>query len=263
MSLPTPEGLCVLVADDEAPARQRLVDLLRVDPHVRRIVEASDGRMAMEAVLAHKPDLLFLDIQMPELTGLEVIEAVGADRMPLTVFVTAYDQHALRAFEANAVDYLLKPFSDERLEATLARARGRLADLRLRTLGSDVLRMLSAAPPASPPARRDLLAVKSAGATLFVRIPDIDWIEGAGVYASLNVGGKQLLHRSSLNELESLLDPLRFVRVHRSVILNIDRIAQLMPTTHGEFDAVLKDGSRVRVSRTYRTALEQRLGQPL
>jgi two-component system LytT family response regulator len=261
VSLPTPEGLCVLVADDEAPARQRLVDLLRVDPHVRQIVEASDGRMAMEAILAHKPDLLFLDIQMPELTGLEVIEAVGADRMPLTVFVTAYDQHALRAFEANALDYLLKPFSDERLEATFARARGRLADLRLRTLGRDVLRLLSAASPA--PARRDLLAVKSAGVTQFVHIPDIDWIEGAGVYANLHVGGKELLHRSSLNELESLLDPLRFVRVHRSVILNIDRIAHLVPTTHGEFDAILKDGSRARVSRTYRAALEQRLGQAL
>ncbi len=261
MAAPTPDGLCVLVADDEAPARRRLVDLLRADPSVARIVEASDGRMAVQAILARKPDLLFLDIQMPELTGLEVIETVGAEQMPLTVFVTAYDQHALRAFEANALDYLLKPFSDERMEATLARARSRLADHELRALGHDVLRRLAVPRPAET--RRDLLAVKSAGTTRFVRIPDIDWIEGAGVYVNLHVDGKEVLHRSSLTELEGLLDPLRFVRIHRSVIVNLDRIARLEPTTHGEFDAILKDGSRTRVSRTYRATLEQRLGQPL
>ena len=261
MSTSPPDGLCVLVADDEAPARRRLVDLLRADPCVARIVEASDGRMAVQAILVERPDLLFLDIQMPELTGLEVIEAVGAERMPLTVFVTAYDQHALRAFEADALDYLLKPFSDERLEAALARARTRLADHRLRSLGHDVLRLLAASQPAR--SRRDLLAVKSVGATRFVRIPDIDWIEGAGVYVNLHVAGEQVLHRTSLTELESLLDPLRFVRIHRSVIVNLDRIVRLEPATHGEFDAILRDGSRTRVSRTHRATLEQRLGQSL
>ncbi len=261
MSPPPPEGLNVLVADDEAPARLRLVELLRRSPDVGRVVEAGDGRMALQAILAEPPDLLFLDIQMPELTGWEVLETLGAARMPLTVFVTAYDQHALRAFEADALDYLLKPFSDERMEATLARARERLADHRLRALGHDVLRRL-AAPRAAEP-RRDLLAVKSAGTTRFVRIADIDRIEGAGVYVSLHVDGKELLHRASLNDLAAELDPRRFVRVHRSVILNIDRIAHLEPASHGEFDAILKDGSRARVSRTWRAALEQRLGQAL
>ena len=261
MPTTSPEGLCVLVADDEAPARRRLVDLLRLDPQVNRIVEAGDGRSAMAAIEAESPDLLFLDIQMPELTGLELIDAIGAERMPLTVFVTAYDQHALRAFEANALDYLLKPFSDERMEATLARAHARLGDRRLRALGHDVLRLLASTRPAAP--RRDLLAVKSGGTTHFVRVADIDWIEGAGVYVNLHVGGRQVLHRASLAELEAALDPLRFVRVHRSVILQIDRIVRLEPATHGEFDAILADGSRTRVSRTYRAGLERRLGQPL
>ena len=251
----------MLVADDEAPARLRLVELLRRSPHVGRIVEASDGRAALRAILADPPDLLFLDIQMPELTGWEVLDSLGTGRMPLTVFVTAYDQHALRAFEADALDYLLKPFSDERMEATLARARARLADHRLRALGHDVLRRLAAQQPAEH--RRDLLAVKSAGTTRFVRVADIDRIEGAGVYVSLHVGGKELLHRASLNELAAQLDPQRFVRIHRSVILNIDRIAHLEPASHGEFDAILKDGSRTRISRTWRAALEQRLGQAL
>jgi two-component system LytT family response regulator len=261
MPEPKQDGLCVLVADDEAPARRRIVDLLRADPSIGRIVEASDGRQTVTSILAHKPDLLFLDIQMPELTGLEVISELGPDGMPLTVFVTAYDQHALRAFEANALDYLLKPFSDERMEATLARARTRLADQRLRTLGHDVLRVLASPTPVA--VRRDLLAVKSTGSTRFIRIADIDWIEGAGAYVALHLGGKEVLHRSSLTELEALLDPSCFVRIHRSAILNLDRLTCLEPTSHGEFDAILKDGTRTRVSRTYRAALEQRLGQQL
>jgi two-component system LytT family response regulator len=248
----------VLVVDDEAPARQRLIDLLRLDPGVTAVLEASDGLAAVTAIERERPDLVFLDIQMPELDGLGVLDAVGPEQMPLTVFVTAYDQHAVRAFESNALDYLLKPFSDERLEAALARARARLTELEAGEFGQSVLRMLTVAPR-----YLDRLVLKSMGATHLVKVTEIDWIEGAGVYVNLHVAGRELLHRAALHQLEAKLDPAHFVRVHRSAIVNIDSIVRLEPASHGEFDVILKHGGQTRVSRTYRSTLEQRLGQPL
>ncbi len=258
MPLSVPEGLCVLVADDEAPARQRIIDLLRGDARVAAIIEASDGLSAVEMVQNRRPDLVFLDVQMPELSGLEVIAEVGTERMPLTVFVTAYDEHAIRAFDANALDYLLKPFSDERFEMTMARVSIRMDERSVREFGQRILRMVSA-----EPALLDRLVVKSGGSTRFVRVADIDWIEAAGVYANLHIGGKEVLYRAALNELAARLDPVRFVRVHRSAIVNIESILHLEPISHGEFEMVLKDGSRSRISRTYRRQLEKRLGQSL
>ena len=255
-----PERIRVLVVDDEAPARQRLVDLLRKDNRVANIVEVEDGMAAVNAIQQQQPDLVFLDVQMPELDGLGVIDAVGAGEMPLTVFVTAFDQHAIRAFEANALDYLLKPFSDERYEATMARVRVRVDGRALQEFNQRVLKLVSAAPADQP---LDRLVVKSGGTTRFVRVVDIDWIEAAGVYVNLHVAGKELLYRAALNDLAARLDPVRFVRMHRSAIVNIDSIVQLEPISHGEFEVVLKNGSRSRVSRTYRTQLEKRLGQTL
>ena len=255
------EGLCILVADDETPARQRIIDLLRRDSHVAAILEASNGVSAVELIQNRRPDLVFLDVQMPELNGLEVIAEVGADRMPLTVFVTAYDEHAIRAFEANALDYLLKPFSDERFEMTMARVITRMDERSVREFGQHILRMVSGAPVGNVPL--DRLVVKSRGITRFVRVPDIDWIEAAGVYANLHIGGKQLLYRAPLNELAERLDPVRFVRIHRSAIVNIESIVRLEPISHGEFEVILKDGSKPRISRTYRRQLEKRLGQSL
>jgi two-component system LytT family response regulator len=261
MFQPPLERIRVLVVDDEAPARQRLVDLLRKDAQVAGIIEAENGMVAMDAIQQQHPDLVFLDVQMPELDGLGVIDAVGAEQMPLTVFVTAYDQHAIRAFESNALDYLLKPFSDERYETTMARFRTRMDGRSIREFGQRILRMVSEA--AGPDHWLDRLVVKSGGTTRFVRVVDIDWIEAAGVYVNLHVAGKELLYRASLNELAGKLDPLHFVRVHRSAIVNIDSIMQLDPISHGEFEAVLKNGSRARVSRTYRVQLEKRLGHAL
>ena len=255
------EGLCVLVADDEAPARQRILDLLRHDPQMGVMIEASDGLSAVEIIQNQKPDLVFLDVQMPERNGLEVIAEIGAERMPLTVFVTAYDEHAIRAFDANALDYLLKPFSDERFEMTLARVSLRMDERSVREFGRRILRMVSAEPVDHAPL--DRLVVKSGGSTRFVRVADIDWIEAAGVYANLHIGGKELLYRAALNELAEKLDPIRFVRVHRSAIVNIESILRLEPISHGEFEVILKDGSRSRISRTYRGQLEKRLGQSL
>lgn len=262
MPLSASEDLCVLVADDEAPARQRIIDLLRGDSRVIAITEASDGLSAVDIIQNRKPDLVFLDVQMPELNGLEVIAEVGAECMPLTVFVTAYDQHAIRAFEANALDYLLKPFSDERFELTMARVGTRMDERSVREFGRRILRMISAA-PVGDHLPLDRLVVKSAGSTRFVLVADIDWIEAAGVYANLHIGGKQVLYRAALNELAGRLDPVRFVRVHRSAIVNIESIRRLEPISHGEFEVILKDGSRSRISRTYRNQLEKRLGQSL
>lgn len=262
MDAPSPEPIHVLVADDESPARQRLIDLLAKDTQIASVAEAADGEAAVEAIEKKRPDLVFLDVQMPELDGLGVIDAIGAAQMPLTVFVTAYDQHAIRAFEANALDYLLKPFSDERFEATMARVKARLDERSIGEFGQRILKMVAATP--SGAARPlDRLVVKSGGTTRFIRAIDIDWIEAAGVYVTLHVAGKELLYRAALNDLADRLDPRRFVRVHRSALVNIESIVQLEPMSHGEFEAVLKNGSRTRVSRTYRTLLEKRLGQPL
>jgi len=250
----------VLVVDDETPARQRIVDLLQTDPEVGTVLQAENGTAAINAIRTQSPDIVFLDVQMPELDGLSVIDALGAE-MPLTVFVTAYDEHAIRAFEANALDYLLKPFSDERFEATMARIKSRLDERGLGEFGQRVLEMVS-----REPAREswlDRLVVKSAGTTRFVRVGDIDWIESAGVYVNLHVGPKEWLYRAALHDLAKRLDPLRFVRVHRSAIVNIESVSHLEPVSHGEFEVVLKNGSRSRISRTYRAQLEKLLGQPL
>jgi two-component system, LytTR family, response regulator len=261
MPLSPPEGLCVMVADDELPARQRIIDGLRRYSEVATILEASDGLSAVEIIQNRRPDLAFLDVQMPELNGLEVIAEVGAERMPLTVFVTAYDEHAIRAFEASAIDYLLKPFSDERLEMTMARIIRRMDERSMQEFGQRILRMVSVTPSKDVPL--DRLVVKSGGSIRFVRVADIDWIEAAGVYANLHIGGRELLYRTALSELAERLDPVRFIRVHRSAIVNIESILRLEPISHGEFEVVLRDGSRSRISRTYRGQLEKRLGQSL
>jgi two-component system LytT family response regulator len=167
----------------------------------------------------------------------------------------------VRAFEANALDYLLKPFSDERFEATMARVRSRLDERSLHEFGQRLMRMISAQRPAQR--MLDRLVVKSGGATRFIRVVEIDWIEAAGVYVNLHLGGKEILYRSALAELAERLDPARFIRVHRSTIVNIESIVQLEPISHGEFDVVMKSGARTRISRSYRTQLEGRLGQSL
>ena len=234
--------LRVLVVDDEEPARQRLIELLREDGRVSSIRQAGNGREAMSALAESPVDLVFLDVQMPEMDGLELVGALGAGRMPLTIFVTAYDRHAIAAFEANALDYLLKPFSDERFEATMARARQRLAEA---------------------PQALERLVVKTGGRTSFLRTVEIDCIEAAGVYLTVHAGGREILQRAALSDLDGRLDPRKFVRIHRSTIVNIDSIRHLEPVSHGEFDAVLKDGRRKRVSRTYKGRLEALLRQPL
>ncbi|NYF90180.1 LytTR family DNA-binding domain-containing protein [Tunturiibacter empetritectus] len=256
-----PDGIRALVVDDEAPARQRISDLLKQDTELRSLQEAGDGETAVRMILTEEPNLVLLDVQMPELNGLKVIEAVGPENMPLTVFVTAYDQHAIRAFEANALDYLLKPFSDERFEAMLTRVKRRRDDLHLREFGENVAQVI--AMQATQPRYLDRLAVKTDGITRFVRVKDIEWIEAAGVYVTLHTSGKEFLHRAALTDLTESLDPSLFLRIHRSFIVNIENIVQLESLSHGEFEVLLKDGSRPRVSRTYRSSIEKRFRQKL
>jgi two-component system, LytTR family, response regulator len=251
----------VLIADDELPARQRLLDLLQKDGQVGTILQAENGAVAVEIIRSQRPDIVFLDVQMPEVDGLRVIDVIGAKEMPLTVFVTAYDEHAIRAFEANALDYLLKPFSDERFEATMARIAARLDERGMREFGKRVLEMVSREPNREQ--WLDRLVVKAAGTTRFVLVADVEWIEAAGVYVTLHVGAKEVLYRAALNDLARKLDPMRFVRVHRSAIVNIESVSRLEAISHGEFEVVMKSGARARISRTYRAALEKRLGQSL
>ena len=269
---PRPESVTVLVVDDETPARQRLIDLLREETIAGTVLEASDGLQAIEAIERHQPSLIFLDVQMPELDGFGVMDnilhTIDPEAVPLTVFVTAYDQHAIRAFEANAIDYLLKPFSDERFEATMARVRNRLKERDLSEIGRKLAHVISMSPGPSAPKRwLDRLVVKSGGSTRFLRVTDIEWIEAAGVYVNLHLrpaaGGGSLLYRLPLAELTARLDPARFIRVHRSAIVNLEDIQQLEPISHGEFDVLLKSGARTRISRSFRSHLEERLGQSL
>ncbi|MBY0506770.1 MAG: LytTR family DNA-binding domain-containing protein [Bryobacteraceae bacterium] len=248
-------ALQILIVDDEAPARQRLADLLKANAP---IAEASDGRSAVRALQSRAFDLVFLDIQMPELDGLSVVTEVGFAAMPLTVFVTAYDQYAIRAFEANALDYLLKPFSDERFEATLQRVMRRKAD----DAAGQMQRLFAGFSAHTPVLHR--FVVKSSGVTRFIDAAEIDWIEAAGVYVTLHIGSRTILHSGfTLAELEAKLDQRKFVRVHRSAIVQLDRIAHLEPISHGEFAVLLKGGDRLRLSRTYRPKLERLLGQSL
>jgi two-component system LytT family response regulator len=251
----------VLLVDDEEPARQRLRELLESDPDVSEMIEAENGLDAVEAILQKQPDVVFLDVQMPGLDGLGVIDTIGIERMPVTVFVTAFDQHAVRAFESAAIDYVLKPYGDERMEVAFSRAKARLVDKVVREFGERALKLLDHHRLDKP--FLDRIVVRERDKTDLIHVESIDCIESAGVYVALFVGSERIIHRAALGELVGRLDPRRFVRIHRSTVVNIDSIVHLEPTTHGEFDLVLRGGHRVHVSRTFRPLLEARLGQAL
>jgi len=261
------EPICVLVVDDEAPARKRLVDLLAKDHEVGRIIEAKNGVAAVPLIQDEQPDIVLLDVQMPGLDGFGVIDALGAENMPLTVFVTAYDQFALQAFEADAVDYLLKPFGDTRYEKTMQRAKKRLAEVRLgntedaRSVGPELLKLV--AKRSQPGEIWEWMVVKTRTATRLLMTREIDWVEAAGVYVTIHAGGEEFLYRANLGAVANRLDPFRFVRIHRSAIVNLQSIALLERRSHGEFEIMLKDGTHLMLSRNYRANVEAMLGQAL
>lgn len=231
-----------LVVDDEPLARSNLSVLLRLDREVELVGECGSGIEALAEIRSSKPDLVFLDVQMPECDGFDVLEMLGGDVPPAIVFVTAYDQYALRAFEAGALDYLLKPFDNARFHRALERAKERIASGR------------------NSPQRGERLAIKSSGQVSFVRVSEIDWIEAADYYACLHVGPRTHLLRKSMSELEEELDPSIFCRTHRSTIVNLDRVRTLRLSAAGEYEVLLETGTSVRLSRRYRKQLQSRLG---
>ncbi|MEZ5318964.1 MAG: LytTR family DNA-binding domain-containing protein [Vicinamibacterales bacterium] len=258
----TPRVLRAIIADDEPLARERLRSLLGEDTGVEVVAEARDGQEAVDAIRTHAPDLVFLDVQMPKLDGFEVIAAVGPDRMPPVVFVTAYDQHALRAFEVQALDYLLKPFDADRFQSALERVRRQVDSRESSDLGRRLLELVSTLRPERP-ARAERLVVKSGGRLFFLRADEIDWIEAAGNYVRLHVGTDGHLLRETMTSIESRLDPDLFFRIHRSHIVNIERIKELQPWFNGEYVVILRNGTQLTLSRGYREKLQERLGKPL
>jgi two-component system LytT family response regulator len=251
----------VLIADDEPLARERLRMLLDTEAWIEVVGEAQDGAAAVEAIERLKPDLVFLDVQMPGSTGFDVIQAVGADRMPFVVFVTAYDRYALRAFDVHALDYLLKPFDRDRFRQALGRARHQLEQ----KTGTDLeRRLLALVQDLKPPSHRlDRFVVKSGGRVFFVRTDEIDWIEAAGNYVKLHVGTDTHLFRETMNAVESQIDPDLFFRIHRSYIVNIERVRELQPWFNGEYVVFLKNGTRLTLSRGYREKLQERVGRTI
>ncbi|HEX6588165.1 MAG TPA: LytTR family DNA-binding domain-containing protein [Longimicrobiales bacterium] len=280
-------AISVAIVDDERLARERLRRLLEAEPDLRVIGTAATGSDAVRLVLDETPDLLFLDLQMPELDGFGVarrlLSEMRADELPVIVFVTAFDEHALRAFDAGALDYLVKPFADERFAETLRRARRSIAQARVRETAERLRELLDDATPGTREATRapadaahggesavaegsgalERVLLKSGGRSRLVRADRIDWIEAEGVYARLHVGPDSFLIRIPMHELETRLDARRFVRIHRSTIVNLDRVRELREPDPGAHVAVLEDGTALRISRTRKTQLEKRLGQAL
>jgi two-component system, LytTR family, response regulator len=228
-----------LVVDDEPLARRNVTVLLRSDPDIGVIEECGSGAEAIEVIRRWKPDLVFLDVQMPECGGFDVLELLGGDLPRIIIFVTAYDTYALRAFEAGALDYLLKPFDDARFGRALRRAKEKLAHY--------------------APQRGKRLVVRSPGQLLFLNVPEIDWIEAASYYACLHVGADTHIIRRTLAELEQDLGEDKFVRIHRSIIVNVDRIQGLELQDNGEYEVVLKSKVRLRLSRRFRKRLQDHM----
>lgn len=244
-----------LIVDDEPLARERLVQWLRLEPELELLGECADGRAAVDAIQREKPDLLFLDVQLPELDGFGVLSALGGEPLPAVVFVTAYDQFAVKAFEAHAVDYLLKPFDRERLQTALRRALARIQPAQTGALQTQLAALLA---DLKPDAKfSDRLAIKSDGRVILVRLGDIDWIEAADNYVNIHAGAAAHLLRETMQSLEDRLPTKQFLRISRSVIVNVDRIKELQPLFHGEYAVLLRNGEKLTLSRGYRDKLRE------
>ncbi len=274
-----------LIVDDEPLARERIRSLLHDESDIELSGEFENGSLAVDAIRKDAPDLLFLDVQMPEMDGFGVLQAIGPERVPAVIFVTAYDEYALRAFDANALDYLLKPFDQERFRRSLDRARNHLqldrssrvndklqALMTYLNLDPAQLDRLPQALSSSPAiaaggkqgnghgAHSDRLVVKSGGRVYFLKADEIDWVEAAGNYVRLHVSKDSHLMRETMNGIEVRLDTRHFTRIHRSTIVNLERIKELQPWFHGDYVVLLRDGTRLTLSRGYREKLQQVLG---
>lgn len=256
-----------VIVDDEPTARRGVRLLLEQDLEIEIVGEASTGDEAVELILREHPAIAFLDVQMPGGDGFQALAKLGPQRIPAVVFVTAYDEHALRAFDVHAVDYLLKPYDDARFAEALRRAKQAAAQASETTMQSrlaQLLEYLQGLPPAAGGGEPlDHIMVKSSGEYYFLKAADIDWIEAEGDYMKFHVGGRTHLMRETMARLEARLDPKRFVRIHRSTIVNVDRLWKLSPSFGGDYSAVLQDGTKLRLSRGYHDRIAALIRQAL
>ena len=262
-----------LIVDDEPLARDAVRLLLADDPDIVVIGESRNGKEAVKMIQASEADLVFLDVQMPDLDGFQVIAQVGAEKMPVTVFVTAFEQHALRAFAANALDYILKPFDEDRFHEAVSKAKGKLVRDEFFQQSQRLLDSLQNRndPPgpsleketteSSKPKYLERLIVKTGGRIFFIKTEDVDWIEAEGDYISLHVGNATHLVRETMNDLTAKLNPDRFLRIHRSTIVNVECVKEIQSFFGGEHIVTLKDGKKLKMSRSYRHKLEALLGE--
>ena len=259
-----PGKIKTLIVDDEPLARRNLRVLLDREPHIEILEECRNGREAVKAINTLAPDLIFLDIQMPEMDGFDVLARVGPEHIQAIIFVTAFDKYALKAFDVHALDYLLKPFDDERFARALERAKSQIAAREINQLSERLLALLEEREAEHKGAKRDeryltRLMIRASSRVMLLKVDEIDFIEADGNYAKLHAGRKTHLLREKMNDLEGRLDPAKFVRIHRSVIVNLDRIKELHPHFNGDYVVVLEDGRQLRLSRTRREHLEARL----
>lgn len=255
--------LRVVIVDDEDLARRGIRSRLQRWPDVEIVAECGNGRQAVDAIRRSNPDLVFLDVQMPGKTGFDVIEAITGTALPYVIFVTAHDRFAIRAFEVNALDYLLKPIDDERFELAFQRARQSLSRDRDSDLGQRLAAVIETIGGNVGKAKdSDRMVVRSSGRVIFVKTSEIDWVEAAGDYVTLHAGKKSWLMRETISQMETRLQPKGFSRIHRSAIVNTDRIAEMRPLDNGEYRVLLRDGTELRLSRNYRQQLQSLLGDP-
>jgi len=254
----------VVIADDERLARQKMRILLEAEPSIAVVAECQDGRQTVSAISCLRPDLLLLDIQMPDLDGFQVLNQIPPEEMPLVIFTSAYDQYAIRAFEAHALDYLLKPFDQERLHQAIERARMDLLKSGNREFTNrlmELLARLKAGAPGQPGEPQDRLVIKAKGRVIFLDLNEIDWVEAAANYVRLNVGKESYLLRETISRTSERLNPSEFIRIHRSTIVNVRKIKELIPVNSGEYVVVLKNGKELSCSRGYRAQLQQVIEQ--
>ena len=258
------EKIRTLIVDDEPLARRNLRVLLEKDPQIEILDECRNGREAVKAIKSLSPDLIFLDIQMPEMDGFDVLARTGPQYIQAIIFVTAFDQYALKAFDVHALDYLLKPFDDERFAHALQRAKSQIEAREIDRLSKRLLALLEereSERKGSGDQEKYLtrLMIKDSGRVMLLKVNDIDFIEADGNYAKVHTGRKAHLLREKMNDLEARLDPAKFVRIHRSIIVNLERIKEMHPHFNGDYIVVLEDGRKLRLSRTRREALIHRL----
>lgn len=256
-----PKTIRAVIVDDEPLGRTVIREMLRRDADFTVVGECSGGHEAVSIINAERPDVVFLDVQMPEVDGFEVLSALDRDHLPLVIFVTAYDQYAVNAFEVHAVDYLLKPFDRERFGKALQRAKAQLQRERADDVNQRILALLEE--QRTKPKYLERLVIKNNGRVFFLKTEEIDWISAEGNYVSLHVKKDSYLLRETISGLEAQLDPQTFARIHRSQIVNLERIRELRHWSHGEYQVILRDGAELTLSRSYRERLQGLLGGAL